>query len=381
MKKAIPILIFCIVLASCKSDPKTDHSNYIISGITPGVPNGVRAYLKSVNNQRQEIVKDSAIIVNEKFAFNGEVDEPQLWYLTINSINGSFMLIIENENISIRANADDLTKSTISGSSANDALTSYTSGLQKLSDKRHALTTKNIELQKTEDATEKAKMAVDIKKTNQELTDYPFVFLSQHADNYFSLILLESLLGAPNMDFDKLGNLFNTLSSNIKSSDYGQRVSSSLDLKKLQIAKLDILNIGQKAPNFSAPNPDGNMIALNDIKGKVTIIDFWASWCGPCRKENPNVVKVYKKYHDKGLEIINVSLDRPGQKDKWLKAIADDKLTWHHVSNLEYFNDPIAKLYHINSIPSTYILDKNGIIVAKNLRGATLDAKIAELLD
>ncbi|MBQ0721799.1 MAG: TlpA family protein disulfide reductase, partial [Gammaproteobacteria bacterium] len=129
----------------------------------------------------------------------------------------------------------------------------------------------------------------------------------------------------------------------------------------------------------------GKTIALNDIKGKVTLIDFWAAWCAPCRKENPNVVNVYNKYHEKGLEIIGVSLDgTPQQKDAkqaWMDAIEKDKLTWNHVSNLQYFNDPIAKQFNINSIPATFLIDAEGKIIAKNLRGPALEEKIASLLN
>ena len=144
---------------------------------------------------------------------------------------------------------------------------------------------------------------------------------------------------------------------------------------------------GAKAPNFEAPNPEGKLLALNDItsNNEITIVDFWAAWCGPCRKENPNLVRLYERYHDKGLEIVGVSLDgSTKQKDPkaaWLKAIQDDGLTWQQVSNLKYFQDPIAQSYSINAIPASFVLDKEGKIIAKGLRGAALDSKIAELLD
>lgn len=381
MKRALSILVLFLLLASCKSDPQVKKDSYVISGTAPGVHNGVRAYLKTVDNQRREIVQDTAIIVDEKFTFKGKAGEPQLWFITINSVNGSLPFIIENEDFIISVNADDLTKSTISGSKSNDAFANYTNGFQELIDKQNTLNAKNAQLQTTGDIAGKAEIATQIKNTNQELTDYPFVFLSEHPDNYFSLLLLESLLSAPGSDFAAVEKQYNNLATDIKSSNYGQRVSDQLQAKQSQMSQSSALDIGKIAPDFSAPDPNGNIIALSDIKGKVTIIDFWASWCGPCRKENPNVVKVYQKYHDKGLEIINISLDRPGHKDKWLKAIEDDKLTWHHVSHLNYFNEPVAKLYNIQSIPSTYILDASGTIVAKNLRGAALEAKIAELLN
>jgi thiol-disulfide isomerase/thioredoxin len=144
---------------------------------------------------------------------------------------------------------------------------------------------------------------------------------------------------------------------------------------------MSVSDIGAKAPEFSAPTPEGTELALNDALGKYTIIDFWASWCKPCRRENPNVVRVYEKYHDKGLNIISVSLDRQGQESRWKQAIADDKMDWYHVSNLMFWQDPIAKQYNVRSIPATFLLDENGTIIDKNLRGAALEVKIASLLE
>ena len=132
------------------------------------------------------------------------------------------------------------------------------------------------------------------------------------------------------------------------------------------------------ATDFSAPNPEGKTVSLKESLGKVTIIDFWASWCGPCRVENPNVVALYNEFHAKGLNIIGVSLDKDAAK--WKEAIAKDQLTWTHISNLKHWEDPIAKQYGVQSIPATFILDASGKIVAKDLRGAELKAKVAELL-
>jgi thiol-disulfide isomerase/thioredoxin len=145
--------------------------------------------------------------------------------------------------------------------------------------------------------------------------------------------------------------------------------------------KSTVTDIGKKAPEFEALTPDGKPLKLSEILGKVTLIDFWASWCGPCRQENPNVVAAYAKYHNKGFDIISVSLDRPGADAAWKAAIEKDKMTWFHVSRLQHWNDPIAKSYNVTGIPATFLLDENGVIIAKNLRGLELHKKLAEILD
>jgi peroxiredoxin len=137
--------------------------------------------------------------------------------------------------------------------------------------------------------------------------------------------------------------------------------------------------VGQKAPDFTLDDVDGNPVALSSkIGSKLLLVDFWAAWCNPCRQENPNVVKIYKDFSKKGFDVFGVSLDR--DKEEWVKAIADDRLTWTHVSDLQYWNCAAAKLYAVNAIPANFLLDENGIIIARNLRGEDLYNKISEVL-
>ncbi len=148
---------------------------------------------------------------------------------------------------------------------------------------------------------------------------------------------------------------------------------------KQQLDELRALAVGQVAPDIVLPDPSGKTTKLSDLRGKYVLIDFWAAWCKPCRQENPNVVRLYNQYNSKGFEVFGVSLDR--SREDWVKAIADDKLTWTQVSDLQYFNSAAAVLYQIQAIPATYLVDPDGKIIAKDLRGPSLEAKLAELFD
>lgn len=380
MKKIISILMIGLLLVSCNKEvKKTD--GYVINGTAKGVYNGVRVYLKAADERGSQIAQDTAIVMDENFKFEGKVEFPQMWYLSVNNVGGFIPIMIENEEMNINFNKDDIEKTEVKGTKANDALSDYSKGFKSLMEKRMEPNKQVTSPINAEDPEAKTKINADYNDLNEKLQNYPFDFLKDHNDNYFSLSLIENILKTNPVEFKDIDSAYENLTDDIKNSFYGQMVGSKINAIKKQNEGLAMLEVGKEAPDFTAPDTDGNPLSLYKIRGKATIIDFWASWCAPCRRENPNVVKVYEKYHDKGLEIISVSLDKPGQKDKWLKAIEDDKLNWHHVSNLQYFQDPVAQQYNIQSIPATYILDAEGKIVAKSLRGQALEDKIAEMLN
>ncbi len=171
-------------------------------------------------------------------------------------------------------------------------------------------------------------------------------------------------------DFPFLDSLATRLKQDLPNSRYVADFAKGVD-------QMRGTTIGQLAPEIELPNPQGETKKLSDLRGNVVMIDFWAAWCGPCRRENPNVVRLYNKYHDQGFEIFGVSLDR--SKDDWVKAIEKDGLTWTQVSDLSYFNSAAAQTYGITAIPATVLLDKEGKIIARNLRGQALEDKLAEI--
>ncbi|WP_223550435.1 TlpA disulfide reductase family protein [Aestuariivivens sp. NBU2969] len=378
MNRLSPLLLLLLIYSCQNQKPVKD--SYTIEVHAPGVYNGIRAYLKIQDERGRLINKDTAIVIDEKFSFQGKRDEPSLELLTINGYKGFLPVIVENGEIYIYIEKDSLLTSKISGTANNEAYQRYFKNENSLKDKLKTLTSNYQKATASNSGDQKA-ILKEITQTRETLNELPITYINQNKDAFLTVLILNQAIKNRQLKFEQIESIYNSLSQELKISSYGNKTGAYITTQK-QIMKAEkTTQIGNVAPNFSAPNPEGKTLALNNIKGEITIIDFWASWCGPCRRENPKVVKLYEAYHKKGLEIIGVSLDREGQKDRWLKAIEDDQLTWHHVSNLKFWQDPIAKLYNVRSIPATFILDAEGKIIAKNLRGQALEKKIAELLN
>lgn len=381
MKKLLILLVVTLVFASCNESKET---GYVINGNAEGIHNGVRVRLAQIDEKGKQVIKDSAVVMDGKFNIKGAVEEPGVYFLSADGTPGNMVFMLENSDINIDFNSKMPMDSKVTGSESNKSYEDFQNGMLEFRKEGEAIMKRFQELgqEPAPETRDSIKKAMD--NMRQRQLAYPLSFVENNNDSYFSLNLIQLESSRPTFDVVKYKEIFESFPANLKESKRGQIVKQRLDELYKEYEKIAHLDVGKIAPNFESKTPEGETVSLNDLKGKVTIIDFWAAWCGPCRRENPNVVKVYEQYHDKGLEIIGISLDgAPNQKDPkkaWLNAIEKDGLEWNHLSSLMYFNDPVAKQYNIQSIPATYILDEEGKIVAKNLRGAALELKIKELL-
>ena len=374
-QKLNALICLIIVLISCKSNT-TKNNLYEVECNADGIYNGVRAYLKSNNNKQ---VIDTAVVMNGAFKFKGEVSSPEMRILTIDGINGQTALVLESGKTNVTIYKDSIYKSIIKGGENNSIFNKYKDGYQNLVEKVTSLREEYMASRNNIEAVKRIqKQNVELRL---ELKNYGLNFLTQHPDTDFSLMLLESITLQKEFDAKLANEILEKIPNKISNRQYNTEVMQKINFNINNALSKAVIEVNSIAPDFTAPDPEGNQITLSEILGKVTILDFWASWCRPCRVENPNFVKLYDKYHENGLNIISVSLDRENQKSRWIKAIEKDNLSWYNVSNLKYWQDPVALMYNITSIPATFILDDKGTIIATRLRGSALEKKIDELFE
>lgn len=370
--KKIPAILVCTILlisAACHFNDSTvvqqvkKDSSYQIIGKVTGLDTGIIYII-----HRQSGKTDSTFLDHGFFKFSGKADTAEFCRISLNDHAKSFFL--ENGKISMLITKDSVKQAQITGTAVQDEFNYFQNQVSKpLTDKMAILenaydaATKNRN-QKAIDSLDKAFDLLDLEQ-KQLVIDYtkshPSSLLS--AFEIYSNFLYNFRLG-------QLDSTYQLLDPVARESYFGKQVQNT-------ITKTKLTSVGNPAPEFSNNDANGKPVSLSSFRGNYVLLDFWASWCGPCRRENPAVVKAYRQFHNKGFNIFGVSLD--DTKSDWLSAIKKDELNWTQVSELKGWDAGVVSLYGIKAIPMNFLLDKNGVIVARGLRGDELSAELQKL--
>jgi peroxiredoxin len=325
--------------------------------------------------------QDSIAIADKKYSFSGTIDEASIAYIRasykravpqrVNQKRDVTSIFLEGTTMSA-VHTDSFSNVKVKGSKSNDEYVMLNEKMKPINAEIEQLNNDYRALAANKDEAGIAKLEEKYNGIeNRQKEIYKAEFL-KNPSSPLALYLLERYAGY-DINADNVDPLFAKLPASAKESKSGKAMTEKLNLAR-------ITGIGRTAPEFTQNDTLGNPVALASFRGKYLLVDFWASWCGPCRKENPNVVKAFNKYKEKGFTILGVSLDQPNAKDRWMKAIHDDQLTWTHVSDLQYWKNAVAVQYGVQAIPQNFLIDPAGKIIAKNLRGVDLDKKLAELM-
>lgn len=316
-----------------------------------------------------KLIRDSCQIHNGMFSFVGKMDNPTISYLKSvdNKLYQEFWL--ENSKIKIEIIKND--NVLITGSNAQNEYDMYKSYISKFMSRFKQLDIDYKNAQQNKDNSALSKIVDEWSKLLFEKSKSTKEWISSHPSSYVSLDLILQLSTQRNVIWEELMTYLNYIDKSIINTAIGSKVVTFIQNQK------DVSD--ENAPEFALPDLNGKMVKLSDFKGNYVLIDFWASWCAPCREENPNVLKAYNAYHKKGLEIIAISLDT--NKDEWLSAIIKDKLPWIHVCDFMAAKSEVVNRYKISGIPMNFLITPEGRIVGRNLRGKALDFKLKEIFE
>jgi peroxiredoxin len=365
------------------------QGGFKISGTIKSLNAPAHVYL--LYNLGANKVVDSAVVANNSFTFTGSVLNPVSATLVVDPTGQGFTkfsqrfaqqtdntklpdffnFYLESDTASITA-TDSIAKAVITGSPINDdnkLLTAQLVPVQKKAQQLMNESSSATSAQQNSDAF-RANIEARQKAIQQEQVAVLEKFIRAKPNSYLSLMALSSL--GPVIDVSELDPLYSSLGQNLKDMESGKAIKKSIDALKPTA-------LGAVAPDFTQNDVNGAPVSLSSFRGKYVLVDFWASWCGPCRQENPNLVKAYNKFKSKNFTVLGVSLDKQEGKADWLAAIKTDGLVWTQVSDLSFWNNKAALLYAVQSIPHNFLLDPSGKIIAKDLRGSDLDNKLTAI--
>jgi thiol-disulfide isomerase/thioredoxin len=343
------------------------ETRFVINGRVTGAAEGTGVCVTDATNPTDTI--SVAIVKGDVFVLAGHVSEPNIYFVNFMAAKKKMPLFIGNDKMSMSGTVDDMNGIKVTGSPSNDDFMEFQSTFNSYFERLN-IVGKMLQSHAPEIAT----MQDSLTRVFHSLTDTVFMALDKYVQrkpgsyvSAFALLVVNQLTE----DVMAQQRRLQSLSAAVRQGYYAQYLQKQLDDAKIGA-------VGTDEIDFTQNDTAGNAVSLSSFKGKYVLVDFWASWCGPCRMENPNVVSMYKKFRGKNFTVLGVSLDKA--KEPWLKAIKDDGLAWTQVSDLKYWYNDAAAKYHIQAIPQNLLVDPSGKIVARNLRGPDLQAKLCELL-
>jgi len=385
MRKIVLSVLVISLLASCKDK---ESKSFTVSGVLHNAPSKVVYIEESDITTGKKTLKDSsAIAADGKFSISLDAPQNAVYNLLLQNEVSQFVTLV-NDASKIDVNAD-FTKRTdfydVTGSKASKSIQEYLAKISGMQRDRFNIYFQVDSIKRNNgDSTLAANLNKQEKQISNEEKTYTQQTVQQATNSSLALFILSTYQGMardPNFrvngftDTEVVALLTDMLNKFPERTDIaGIRNSVASTIPKT-------LWVGKTAPEISLPDTDGRTVKLSSFRGKYVLVDFWASWCGPCRRENPNVVQAFNQFKNKNFTILGVSLDRPGQKEDWIKAIKEDNLTWTHISDLKFWQSEVVPVYQVGSIPFNVLVDPDGKIVAENLRGNALGQKLQELLN
>jgi len=373
--------ILIVAFALAQITVFAQENNFVINGKIDGLKAQATIYFRYIGSGRR--IVDSMVVKDGTFVFRGNVKDPVMASLQLKHEGykpgqragyDPFQFYIEPGTIAV-SSKDSIKFATVTGSKINDENAQLKDAQKPLEEKRLQLQTlyKSVSPEAVKDSVFRVRSEKLYAEFNDLQKQIALNFIKENPDSWLCFDQLKTF-GGYQPDVNVVEPLYNGLSERLKNTSYGKQYAAN-------ILKWHTIAIGMTAPDFTQNDPDGKPVKLSDFRGKYLLLDFWASWCGPCRAENPHVVKAYNQYKDKNFTILSVSLDREDAKEAWLAAVKKDSLTWSHVSDLKFWKNEAAVLFAVQAIPDNFLIGPDGKILARGLRGNSLTSKLNELLN